>query len=177
MSDRWFSVNPVFPGLLSFGIIVALFVFFCWQETKKPNKFLSLRIAILLCMMLSVFAMMMRPSFVSSQSNSIALLTPGYDPEKIDSLLDTGEISLMHVPEATSYKNSRPLDSYHSLPLINGEIDYVFGQGLPMHALDFLGDRTFHFFPSDFPAGILSLTVQKPVFRDRKNKIEGVFNN
>jgi hypothetical protein len=178
MSDRWITFNPVLPTPLLLGGLICLAIIFLWAEQRRAMRYRMARIIAVAILMVSLGALLLRPSYRTTISNTIILLTAGYDPGKTDSLLDVEPgAMLMHTGEAKPYKNSRLLGSFHDLSDHKDEVRYILGQGLSRDALDVLQHTNYGFIPSPYPSGITALRVQRPVLPERSNTIEGVFNH
>lgn len=169
-----------FDGIFSLWLILLLplfTLFFLGQEWKRNHRFKTIRMIAVVVMMLSTAGIFLKPAYLTEDSSSILLLTPGYSTTKVDSLLKLYPSSqLMHTIQTTSYKNSGLLP-YFDLTSSSKKIRFVVGQGLPQHALDLLEQKNFSFIPSSLPEGIISLTIPSISYPSRKNSISGQLNS
>ena len=171
-------LNPLIPTYLLLVIALGLTIFFLWMEKKRETPYLNIRMIGVIVMILSLCAIILRPAYKSSQSTAIILLTPEYDIKKLDSILRLEpQASVIHAPRTSSYKNSKPLKSFHDLTNLSGEIHYILGQGIPRHANDLVEPGSYNFIPAPIPSGITKMNFQHAAISKRINLIEGVFNN
>jgi len=118
---------------------------------------------------------MIQPKYYTHSSTSILLLTPGFNKKQVDSLIQKNpDWFLRHVDQP--YKNSK-LISHYDLPQHDHEVKVVAGQGLPVHALDRMVNKTFQFVSSPVPEGITSLWIPADNLANRRNIIRGSFNS
>lgn len=178
MSDSFLTFHPVIPTLLLLAVLAGVTIILVWTERKRVLRYFTFRIVAIVVLMLSLAAILLRPSFRTEVSTSVILLTAGYDSKKVDSLLrlEPGAV-MIHTADAKGYKGSKPLESTHELSAYQEQIRYVLGQGLSRDALDILHDTRYVFIPSTEPSGITSVRVQDPVVPEKSNIIEGVIRN
>jgi hypothetical protein len=169
-----------FDGIFSVWLtllLLLLTLFFLGLEWKRNYRFKTIRMIAVVVMMLSIAGVFLKPAYLTEDSSSILLLTPGYSTTKVDSLLKLYPSSqLMHTTQTTSYKNSIPLP-YFDLTSSSKDIRFIVGQGLPQYALDLLEQENFSFIPSSLPEGIISLTTPPTLYPSRKNSISGQLNS
>jgi hypothetical protein len=164
--------DGIFPVWLILFLLL-LTVFFLWQEWNRNHRFKAIRMIAVLAMMLSLAGILLKPKYISKDSSSILLLTPGYSSTKVDSLLKAyPSLQLMHTIQTTSYKNSSPLP-YFDLANPDKDIRFIVGQGLPRHVLDLLEKKNFSFIPAVLPEGIIELSIPSISYPSRRNFISG----
>ncbi len=166
--------NPMFPVWLVVMLMLPLFFFFIWKEIKRSSKFLSLRIAAQMVVLLSILGILLKPEYPSEKKYSkFILLTPNYSKSKVDSLLTANpELALMHVPETVGYRGSMLLSSYYKLGHLSEEIQFVLGEGIPIFALALMDRKAYQFFPSTKPFGITQLQLSA-IQANRQSSIQG----
>ena len=132
----------------------------------------------MIIMMLMLAGILLRPARKTERSSSVILLTPGYQPKNVDSLLklDAGA-TVTHTPDATAYKDSELLRSYQELTTMGNSITHIIGDGIPGYALDLMGKKQFTFIPSKLPEGVIALDLPPGVVVNHASSINGVFNN
>lgn len=177
MTDRWFAFDPTVSSTFLIITVLILSLAFLWLEIKRPAKYRVFRIVSLVIMLLSLAAIFLRPSIKKTKSDSILLLTEGYDPQKVDSLIDKANVQLVSLPEVDPYLDSKKLSSINALENFEGHLDYVVGNGLPPSARDVAQTENFQFISSEYPEGIIDLALPHVIFSNRENKIEGIINN
>ncbi|MBT1700859.1 hypothetical protein KK083_28465 [Fulvivirgaceae bacterium PWU4] len=178
MSDPLLTFHPVIPTLLLLAVLAGVTIVLVWAERKRALRYFTFRIVAVVMLMLSLAAILFRPSLRTEVSTSVILLTAGYDSKKVDSLLrlEPGAV-MIHTVDTKGYKGSKPLGSAHELSAYQQQIRYVVGKGLSRDALDILHDTRYIFVPSIDPSGISSIRVQNPVVPEKNNIIEGVILN
>lgn len=175
MTDHWIIPNPIWGLVLSLGCILILTIFLVWLEWKRLTPFLTIRIVSVIVLMAGLSGMLLRPAYRSAKSDTVILLTSGYSPSRVDSLLNEhpGSI-LLHGPEVKSFRQSKHIASWHQLVASFPSITFVVGQGLPASVLESIPKESFQFLPSPLPAGVTYIQVNEPVFPNRVNTIEGM---
>lgn len=178
MSDPLLTFHPVIPTLLLLAILACITVILVWAERKRALRYFTFRIVAVVVLMVSLATILLRPSLRTEISTSVILLTTGYDPKKVDSLLrlEPGAVA-MHMTGVKGYKGSKPLKSPHELSAYQEQVKYVLGQGLSRDALDILHNTHYIFIPSAAVSGITSIRVQDPVVPKKNNTIEGTIRN
>ena len=63
----------------------------------------------------------------------------------------------MNTPGTEHYKDSHPLKSYYELRELEGNIEFIAGEGLPRHALALLDKKNFTFYRVSGRSGIVDL--------------------
>jgi hypothetical protein len=176
MSDRWLTFNPVFSPVGLLAAILLCGLFFSWLERARTLPYVSVRYAALGIMMISLLAILLRPMYKSSQDKSAILLTPGYQQERVDSLLDAHpDAALIHTPETNPYRNSRVVSAQHLLS--DNDIQFIVGEGLSASAMDLIVPGSYTYIPAPFPSGIIRIAASPAVIAKRENYIEGIFNH
>jgi hypothetical protein len=166
----------VSPTLLA-ALLIPLTLLFLWLEWKRKQRFLALRWVAVVVMMAMAASLFLRPVVTSEKNSSILLLTPGYEKQKVDSLLQHYPgLQLWHLTGANPYKKSSLLAD-HELPIKGDQIRFVTGEGLPATDLDLLDNKTFTFIPNQPTAGVMSLSVVQPVLAHHPAQVHGTFNN
>lgn len=172
------AFNALLPTWVILGLLLPLSGFLIWGEWKRQYRFRTVRVIAACVMMIMLAGILLRPMYAVEKSSSILLLTPGYDNLKADSLLKVNpDLILKHTPDTSPYKESTVLPSYHELAVIGSNIHFILGQGVPTHALDLIDSRRFSFIPGDSPKGITKLSLPQRILANRRNPIEGTYNN
>lgn len=172
------TFDPVAPWWLLMLLFVAITAFLLWKEFGRKLSFPALRLVAVLIMMVTLAAILFRPHTNIFSSTSILLLTPGYQTSQVDSLVSlTNNLRIVHAPETNPYKGSRTLTSYREIDDLQGNITFVAGQGLPLHALDLLDRKSFTFIPGNPPEGIVNLFVTTRPTINRLSEVTGEFRN
>jgi hypothetical protein len=158
-------LNPVVRSWLILLPGMVLLGFFVWKEVKRGARLLAWRIVAQMLVALALFALFLRPSYRSPRnSNLVLLLTTGYDKRIADSLLSKHP-----------YLNSTPVSNAGEFTSVSSS-SFVLGEGLPAYALDYMPDKTFHYYPANLPAGVTELLL-KPFPVNHRSAILGEFNN
>src|SRR5689334_3887433 len=110
MTD-WFVLDPIYSGTILTVAILLLGIGFLIIEIRRPTRYKFGRIISLVVMLLSLSAIVFRPSVKSIQSDSIGVLTENYDPKKVDSVLAHEPIQLVAAQGVEGYKDARELQS------------------------------------------------------------------
>ncbi len=170
------SFHPVFSITIIIVVALPFFLFFVYKEFQRKQKFLVFRIVALTLMVMSMLGLLFRPTYKEEKnSEAIILLTKGYQPSKVDSIVKTSpKLKIIRTKEASPYSNSSILNSWHEL--INENIFCVIGEGVPSHALELLHHKPFQFIPSSTAAGVTKLIVPNTINVNVQTQIQGTFN-
>lgn len=167
--------DPIFSPLFIIIGVVGLTVFFIWMELQKKHRFRILRCLGLVLIMISLSGIMMHPKYRTQRSNAVLLLTRGYSENQVDSIIDRNpSLSLMHLANTIPFRNSMLVTA---ADLLEKEIRFVTGEGIPLHLLDRMHHTTFTYIPSTIPEGIVELFVPANSHANRKNSVSGIYNN
>lgn len=178
MTNLWFVVDPVWPPLVLYGILLLLTALSLWIERKKNAPFAVLRFVAVIVMMLAVAGFLLRPHYRATSSGQIMLLTPQYDRSQADSLLNIyPSLRIFHSEGTEPFRQSVAANSYHKISHELTNIIYVLGQGLAPETLDLFPAHDYHFMPSPYPQGVIRLSRPDPVIQNRTATIEGIFKN
>jgi hypothetical protein len=129
-------------------------------------------------MMLTLACIIFRPYTNISKSKTILLLTPGYNTERIDSLITLRrDLRIMHAPGAAPYNKSDELLSYHQVRDLERDLEFVAGEGLPAYALDLLDKKTFTFLHGNPPDGVVKISLPEKVNVNQQSTVNGVYRN
>ncbi len=171
------SFNSFLPIELALTVLILLAALFTWLEWRRKQSLRIARIIVVGLMMLALAGIFLRPIYNVERSSSLIILTNNYDEKKIDSLVQLyGSASLKHIEGVRPYRGSNKI-TYHDLPSIQHDIQFVVGEGLPNHALDLLDIKTFQFISSNKKEGIIQLHIDKPILANRKHTINGLYYN
>lgn len=178
MSNPVFFINPVTSWWLIVILSVLLFSFFTWKETKRPRKFLALRITAQLLVLISILGILLKPGFVQEKGSAgILLLTSGYNKKQVDSLYNVYPgVKIFHLPDAGSYRDSEELKSSYDLTDISGDIRFIIGEGLPPSSLELMDKKNFQFLPATQPKGIVNIQLPETVKSSQLNTLHGLIN-
>lgn len=170
--------NAFFSPWLIIGLLGPMSVFLIWQEWKRAFRFRILRMIAVLIMMLSLAAILLRPSLTIEKSRSILLLTKGFEKSKVDSLLKRyPDLIIKRTSDAEFYRESSPIQSSHDLSVIGVDIRFIAGNGLKDFELDLMESKSFDFIPGSAPEGIIDISFPKNLISNRLSKIEGIYKN
>lgn len=175
MNNEVLHFSPVFPAPTAVVIAILLFAFLTYSEFKRRQKFLFARIVASGLVVVSLLALVLHPGYrEEKKTDSILLLTRGYRPDKVDSVIQKHpELDLVRAQDAAPYPNSQVLKSWYALA--DRGIFGVVGEGMPSYVLDMLPDRTFQFIPSALPPGINRLNIPNLVHANSKASLQGVY--
>ena len=172
------TFDPSAPLWLIALLFVPVTTFLLWKEWKRKLTLRTPRVAAAFIMMLMLAAIFLRPQHNVTKSRRILLLTNGYNVDQIDSLVNAHvDVQIMNTPGTELYKDSRTLKSYYELRELEGNIEFIAGEGLPRHALALLDKKNFTFLPGMRPTGIVDLASPKQMIKNRQSRISGTFRN
>jgi hypothetical protein len=172
------TFEPSVPIWLLALLFIPATIFFLWKEWHRKLRFRTLRLVAVLTMMLTLAAFFLRPYNNLTKSDRTLLLTPGYNLKVIDSLVTAHpDLRIMHTAETDPLKDSNPLNSYFEITDLQGSINFVAGEGLPLHALALLDKKNFTFMPGRRPSGIIDLSSPKQMIKNRQCRITGTYRN
>lgn len=170
--------NAFFSPWLIVGLLGPISVFLIWQEWKREFRFRFLRMIAVFIMMLSLAAILLRPSLAIEKSRSILLLTRGFEKNKVDSLLKQyPDLITKRTSDAEFYRESSPIQSSHDLSVIGADIRFIAGHGLKDYELDLMKSKFFDFLPGSAPEGITDISFPKNIVSNRRSNIEGIYKN
>ncbi len=172
------TFDPSAPLWLIALLFVPVTIFLLWKEWKRKLTWRIPRVVAAFTMMLMLAAIFLRPYHNVTKSQRILLLTNGYNVGQIDSLVNArADVQIINTPGTEHYRDSRPLKSYYELRELEGNIEFIAGEGLPGYALALLGEKNFTFLPGKQPTGIVDLTSPKQMIKNRQSRISGTFRN
>ncbi len=91
--------HALLPPVLTLTVLTIALIFLLWQEWKRPVRFRAFRIIAVIFMLTALAAIILRPTYHTQASSRILLLTPGYTPTVVDSVLKTNPgLLLKHTP-------------------------------------------------------------------------------
>jgi hypothetical protein len=154
-------INPIFPIWITLTIAGILSVFFVYKEIQRTRQFVSLRVSLQLIVMLSLVGLILRPSYRGKgDSESILVLTKGYDSKKADSLSRKHSLKVFQTKDAARFPNAEMIESWHHFADKAQSIQYVMGEGIPTYALDEFDRIQFKFISGNEPIGIVRLELK-----------------
>ena len=170
--------DPIFSVWTITIIVLPLFAFFLLNEFRRQQKFLWFRVVAQIIMLVAILGFLLQPVYRHKPgSQKILLLTPGYDPLKVDSLVKaTPTITVLAINEAPPYPQARSLQSFHDLEECVGDIDIIIGEGLPYYALGLMAQKRFTFIPGHIPSGLTQVFIPTNIQANQKSLIQGTFN-
>ena len=172
------TFDPSAPLWLIALLFVSVTIFLLWKEWGRKLTLRTPRVVAAFIMMLMLAAIFLRPHHNVTKSQRILLLTNGYNVGQVDSLVKAhADVQIINTPGTEHYQDSRPLKSYYELRELEGNIEFIAGEGLPRHALALLEKKNFTFLPGKQPTGIVDLTSPKQMIRNRQSRISGTFRN
>lgn len=170
--------NPIVSVWIVLVVLVLVTCVLLWIEWSRKLRYSAFRITAVVLLALALAGLFLKPGYYTSQSHEIILLTPGYQPAVVDSLLrQNPSAKLMHLQQTKPYRNSELLESYLMLSSSGSPLRFVIGQGLPLHALDVMKEKAFEFIANKLPDGIVELSFDEPVYPHQENFVKGVFKN
>ena len=175
MSADGIIFNSIFPIWITVSVALALLVFFIYNETKRKHRFLTLRILAQIIIIISLTALILRPSVKSDKtSGSALLLTAGYDKKSADSLVAKYRLRTVRMINAASYPKSKLISSWHGLGKEASDIRFVIGEGIPPFALAENEELNFNYVRSGNSNGITNIDLQ-PLKANQRNVIHGEY--
>jgi hypothetical protein len=165
-------VLSVFTIIAALGALTMLFVFF---ELRKKHRYPTLRTIAIIIMMISLAGIMLRPRYTTTISSAVLLLTPGYSEDQVDSILEQNpKLSVMHLMNTQPFREATLL---RDADITKYKIDFVLGEGFPLHQLDRIDKATFDYIPTPLPFGLVELSLEENYLPHRKGTISGIYNN
>jgi hypothetical protein len=172
------TIDPSVPFWLLALLFVPITIFLLWKEWGRKLTLRIPRVIAALIMMLMLAAIFLRPHYNVTKSRGILLLTNGYNIVQIDSLVTAHpDVRVINTPGTERYKDSRPLKSYYELRDLDGNVEFIAGEGLPRHALPLLDKKNFTFLPGKRPSGIVELSTPTQIIKNRQSRLSGTFRN
>jgi hypothetical protein len=169
--------DPAIPPSVLIPIALVLMLWFGWSESRKPYPYKWLRVIAQTLALLSVLALLLRPSMTSTvERPSLLLLTPSYSAKQVDSLLNLERnLTLLLAPGAAEREGALRIQTYRELQA-KGNLRFVLGDGIPAAFLETLGDEQFAYLPGKKPNGIMALNTG-PFLQDRACFLSGTIRN
>lgn len=179
MNSSTFFINPVVPVWIIIPGILGLFSVLLWKEIKRNQKYLPLRLIAQLIVLISILGILLRPAYrLGQETSGIAILTPGYSKNQIDSLLTAHpQLLLIRTPDSEIYSPSETLKTYFELTALQDQIKFIAGEGLPYHALELIPACKFQFLPAESPVGIQQLNLPQNIKANQQAFIEGIIKS
>lgn len=172
------TFDPSVPLWLFALLFVPVTIFLLWKEWERKMALRIPRVVAAFVMMLMLAALFLRPHHNVSKSRRILLLTNGYNIGQVDSLVNSHQdVRIINTPGTEQYKDSRPLKSHYELRELEGNIEFIAGEGLPRHVLALLDKKNFTYLPGKRPSGIVELSSPSPMIKNRQGRISGIFRN
>jgi hypothetical protein len=175
MNDFGLSFDPLLSWIVILILVLPVFAFSIWKEFRGNKRFRFFRLICLAIVLISILGILLRPFYSSKKeiAGSI-LLTPGFDPNKVDSLRrQNPKLEVIRTKDAETFPSSDELSSFQEFH--SKSIKYILGEGLPQYASNSL--KGYHFFPAKMPNGIIELNMPEDIYESRRNSIHGVFNS
>ncbi len=170
------SLQPLLPLWVVVIGFVLLLGGLAWLEVRLPGRWQSLRLTALVLALLSIAALLLRPSREQpTRENPIVLLTQDFAEDTVDSLLSANSAwKVYRAPGTGNYPNSTKLDDWVDLSGLDHRISAIVGEGLPAFALEYLSEKHFQYFPAAPTAGIQQL-ARKTYIEGQTNTIHGTY--
>lgn len=138
---------------------VAVFLFLVWLEWRNQLAYLPARIVCSFLLVLSLVGVITRPTyFGTSIEKPILLLTKGYQPATVDSLLRVHDLDIFQNYDSLKYEGATQI-SAHELPVIENRIKFIVGNGLSTAFLRQRKNILFTYIPASIPSGIADLNI------------------
>jgi hypothetical protein len=169
------QVEPLIPLWIIVTVSIALTLLFGWLEWKRNTKFLWIRLAAVVIMMLSVLLYLLQPALQRERTTSgVVVLTKNYRVAQADSVrAKNPDFRFLVMPAAAPYLNAQELTSANEVLDYKDEIKIIAGDGLPVWALPNSG---FSFLKGTKPDGIVNLNKPEKIYANRKVNLTGVWN-
>lgn len=169
------QVEPLIPLWIIITVSIAFTLLFGWLEWKRNTKFLWIRLAAVVIMMLSVLLYLLQPALQRERTTSgVVVLTKNYRAAQADSVrAKNPDFRFIVMPDAAPYLNTQPLTSDNEVLDYKDQIKIIVGDGLPIWALP---DSGFSFLKGTKPDGIVTLNKPEKIYANRKVNLTGVWN-
>lgn len=162
INDHWF-----WPLIVCAAILLAVFL---WKDFSRPiTRRLPLKIILSVLAVASLVFIALKPALpVSGSGGKTVILTPGFQKDQVDSL-------------KKEYQGSKIYDyngkGYISKDILDSEMLFILGNGLPDYDLEQIKHLPTVFFPGTQPVGVIKLK-----FPERKKvgdnlDLHGVYRN
>jgi hypothetical protein len=170
---EWNPILPIVPLVLAAAASLAALLALEW---KRKQKFRSARLASQFIIVLCLFGLLARPSSViTSPAGPLVVLTSGYNPHVVDSLV-AAVSGLLVVSLPGAEPDTRAIKvTERDIPLLSGNPVWVAGSGLPRYALSEI-PFGFSFLPAPTPEGITDVTVPRHLTVDVPAQIRGTYH-
>lgn len=165
--------NSLFP--VTWVVIIAFFILGVsgWLEIKRNQKFLAVRLTALLLAVFAVVCLIVNPSVPVSKTSTIILLTSGYNPKILDSLLaESPKSQVYQRPGVKEIQRELELTNYRELNRLEGNI-FVLGEGLPRYMQDYLDTSSLQYFPSPVADGFITMNPGHSQTENQRGEITG----
>jgi hypothetical protein len=177
MTDSAISFDPVFELrwlLLALGISAIIVI---WIEWKKPQRFLSARLFAVIIILIAISALLFRPQFARTKTESVILLTEGFSASQADSIFDVYPKAKIISTDFVNFKRAEQLPNANALETVNNQLDFVVGYGLPKAMQDIVGNNKFYHVYSHLPDGLLDIKTPGNVSANQRTEVTGIINN
>jgi len=160
MSDPVYF-QPVIPAGWLFALGALLSVGLLFFEFKVRRPLFPYRLIATCTMVTSLLILAANPSRkIGSSKDNLALLTPGYVKQQVDSLRQQQKIKIIASPGLNSELADKQMQSWDELTHVQSQVKFVFGEGVPtpiLHQFPMLQYQSF----SRAQAGIQSITLKR----------------
>lgn len=169
------QVEPLIPLWIIVPVSIAFTLLFGWLEWQRNTKFLWIRLAAVVIMMLSVLLYLLQPALQRERTTSgFVVLTKNYRAAQADSVrAKNPDFRFLVMPDAAPYLKAQPLTSANEILDYKNEIKIIAGDGLPTWALP---DSGFSFLKGAKPNGIVNLNKPDKIYANHKVNLTGVWN-
>src|SRR5881392_2795371 len=104
MSTKSVVFNPIFPVWITLAIAGLLSAYFIFKEIQRARSFVILRVAMQILIGFSLLGFVLHPSYKGdAKSESILLLTKGFNQRKADSLVEKYSVTAIQTSDAPPY--------------------------------------------------------------------------
>jgi hypothetical protein len=169
---EWDPVVPMIPLVVSAITVLAILLVLEW---RRKQRFRLARIASQIIIVLCLFCLMARPSKVNrSPAGPVLVLTPGYRPAVVDSLVAVVPgLSIVGIPGAEARADVTQITE-RDVAEVAGNPVWVAGFGLSSYSLSEV-PFGYKFIPGSVPEGITDLTIPSRITVDVPDRISGTY--
>lgn len=166
--------NPLFPVVWVVISSVLLLCLLGWLEIKRNQKLLTARLSAVLLAVFAIVCLILNPGLSIKKTSGIILLTPGYNKETLDSLLNTNSKSQLYkLKGVTGSVNANEIKNYRDLGDLKGNF-FLLGEGIPQYILEYVDTSSLQYFPSFTPEGFTGINTNKTYTVNQRGEIKGI---
>lgn len=168
------SVNTLFPVIWVLISSILVLSVLGWLEIRRNQKRLALRLFALLISVFSIACLILNPALRVRKSSDIILLTPHYEPNVLDSLLNLNPKSQVYkLQTVRGTSHAVEIQNYRALRELHGNL-FILGEGLPQYMLEYIDTSSLQYFPSSEPEGFIGINSSKLYTVNQRTQLEGI---